>query len=418
MRRPTVPAVLAACAAAVIAWTGAAGAATAAPTSSVTAPTGATVTVPAKPTAKTTTATYSHACSTVVQKGFAHCDALVRTDAGAKAVQPNALPAGLGPADLQSAYKLPSSAAGGGQTVAIVDAQDDPNAESDLATYRSTYGLPACTTANGCFRKVNQNGAASPLPTADAGWAGEISLDVDMVSATCPNCHILLVEANTNSFANLGAAVNTAARLGATAISNSYGGSDASDATSGSFYNHPGIAVTASSGDGGFGVEYPASSQFVVAVGGTSLTRAANARGWTESAWSGAGSGCSAFNPAIPSAASFNTGCPRRAVADVSAVADPQTGVAVFDSVPFQGFSGWLVFGGTSASAPIIASVYGLAGNAATIDANDFPYQHAASLFDVTTGSNGTCSPAQLCTARAGWDGPTGLGTPNGTGAF
>jgi subtilase family serine protease len=221
MRRPTVPAVLAACAAAVIAWTGAAGAATAAPTSSVAAPTGATVTAPAKPAAKTTTATYSHACSTAVAKGFAHCDALVRTDAGAKADQPNALLGALGPADLQSAYKLPSSTAGAGQTVAIVDAQDDPNAESDLATYRSTYGLPPCTTANGCFCKVNQNGAASPLPTADAGWAGEISLDVDMVSAICPNCHILLVEASSASLANLGTAVNRAVTMGAKYVSNS-----------------------------------------------------------------------------------------------------------------------------------------------------------------------------------------------------
>jgi len=329
-----------------------------------------------------------------------------------------ATPSGLFPADLQSAYKLPSATAGAGRTVAIVDAFDDPAAESDLGVYRSQFGLPACTTANGCFRKVGQTGTTS-LPRKNASWAEEISLDVDMVSATCPLCRILLVEATSNSFANLGAAVNTAARLGATAISNSYGGSDASDSTNGAFYNHPGVAVTASSGDGGFGVEYPASSSFVVAVGGTSLRKAAGTtRGWTESAWSGAGSGCSAFNTAIPSAASFNTGCARRAVADVSAVADPNTGVAVFDSVPFQGFSGWLVFGGTSASSPIIASVYGLAGNAATIDANDFPYQHAGSLFDVTTGSNGTCSPSQLCTARAGWDGPTGLGTPNGTGAF
>jgi len=329
-----------------------------------------------------------------------------------------ATPSGLFPADLQSAYKLPSATAGAGRTVAIVDAFDDPAAESDLGVYRSQFGLPACTTANGCFRKVGQTGTTS-LPRKNASWAEEISLDVDMVSATCPLCRILLVEANSNSFANLGAAVNTAARLGATAISNSYGGSDASDSTNGAFYNHPGVAVTASSGDGGFGVEYPSSSSFVVAVGGTSLRKAAGTtRGWTESAWSGAGSGCSAFNTAIPSAASFNTGCARRAVADVSAVADPNTGVAVFDSVPFQGFSGWLVFGGTSASSPIIASVYGLAGNAATIDANDFPYQHAGSLFDVTTGSNGTCSPSQLCTARAGWDGPTGLGTPNGTGAF
>ena len=329
-----------------------------------------------------------------------------------------ATPSGLFPADLQSAYKLPSATAGAGRTIAIVDAFDDPAAESDLGVYRSQFGLPACTTANGCFRKVGQTGTTS-LPRKNASWAEEISLDVDMVSATCPLCHILLVEANSNSFANLGAAVNTAARLGATAISNSYGGSDASDSTNGAFYNHPGVAVTASSGDGGFGVEYPASSSFVVAVGGTSLRKSTGTtRGWTESAWSGAGSGCSAFNTAIPSAASFNTGCARRAVADVSAVADPNTGVAVFDSVPFQGFSGWLVFGGTSVSSPIIASVYGLAGNAATIDANDFPYQHAGSLFDVTTGSNGTCSPSQLCTARAGWDGPTGLGTPNGTGAF
>ena len=351
----------------------------------------------------------------------ASCQALrVDPATSASGVTPAAAtPSGLFPADLQSAYKLPSATAGAGRTIAIVDAFDDPAAESDLGVYRSQFGLPACTTANGCFRKVGQTGSRTALPRKNASWAEEISLDVDMVSATCPLCHILLVEANSNSFANLGAAVNTAARLGATAISNSYGGSDASDSTNGSFYNHPDIAVTASSGDGGFGVEYPASSSFVVAVGGTSLRKAAGTtRGWTESAWSGAGSGCSAFNTAIPSAASFNTGCARRAVADVSAVADPNTGVAVFDSVPFQGFSGWLVFGGTSASSPIIASVYGLAGNAATIDANDFPYQHAGSLFDVTTGSNGTCSPSQLCTARAGWDGPTGLGTPNGTGAF
>jgi subtilase family serine protease len=361
----------------------------------------------------------SRVCSQALP-GHAACNAL-RLDpvAVAGAVTPNATtPSGLFPADLQSAYKLPGATAGAGRTVAIVDAFDDPTAAADLNTYRSQFGLPACTTANGCFRKLNQNGATSPLPAVDTGWAQEISLDVDMVSAICPNCHILLVEANSSSFANLGAAVNRAATLGATAISNSYGGSDSSDATNGHFYNHPGIAVTASSGDGGFGVEYPASSQFVVAVGGTSLRRSTAARGWTETAWSGAGSGCSRFNTAIPSAASFNTGCARRAVADVSAIADPATGVAVFDSTPVGTQSGWLVFGGTSVASPIIASVFGLAGNAATIDANDFPYQHTGSLFDVTSGSNGRCTPTQLCTARAGWDGPTGLGTPNGTGAF
>jgi hypothetical protein len=412
MRRPTVPAVLAACAAAVIAWTGAAGAATAAPTSSVAAPTGASVTVPAKPAAKTTTATYSHACSTAVPRGFAHCDALVRTDAGAKAIQPNALPAGLGPADLQSAYKLPSSTAGGGRTVAIVDAQDDPNAESDLATYRSTYGLPPCTTANGCFRKVNQNGAASPLPTADAGWAGEISLDVDMVSAICPNCHILLVEASTASLANLGTAVNTAVALGAKYVSNSYGGGDSSPSSA---YNHPGVAVTASTGDNGFGVEYPASDSHVVAVGGTSLTRDTSTRGWNETAWSGAGSGCSTINPK-PAWQTAATQCTRKANADVSAVANPATGVAV--NVTFGG-TGFTVFGGTSASSPIIASVYALAGTpAATSSPASFPWSHTGNLFDVVSGSNGTCSPTVLCRAGAGWDGPTGLGTPNGTAAF
>ena len=362
----------------------------------------------------------SKVCSQAVT-GSAACMAVrvdpATTSAGG-ATPAATTPAGLFPADIQSAYQLPGSTAGAGRTVAIVDAYDDPTAEADLGVYRSRFGLPACTTANGCFRKVGQTGT-SALPKKNASWAEEISLDLDMVSATCPNCHILLVEATSPSFANLGAAVNTAARLGATAISNSYGGPDAADATYGAYYNHPGIAVTVSSGDGGYGVEYPASSQYVVAVGGTSLTRAAGTtRGWTESAWSGAGSGCSTLNAAIPSASTFDTGCTRRAVADVSAVADPNTGVAVYDSTPYQGASGWLVFGGTSASAPIIASVYGLAGNAATIDANDYPYQHATSLFDVTTGSNGTCSPTQLCTARAGWDGPTGLGTPNGTGAF
>jgi subtilase family serine protease len=339
--------------------------------------------------------------------GTASCHAWVRTD-----VTPALTPAGYGPADLRSAYKLTASGSSS-QTIAIVDAFDDPNAESDLAVYRSQFGLPACTTANGCFRKVDQNGGTH-YPRRNVGWAEEISLDVDMVSAICPNCHILLVEATTNSLANLGAAVNRAAAMGANAISNSYGGSDASDASFGSFYNHPGIAVTASSGDSGFGAQYPATSHYVTAVGGTHLTAGGGTRGWTETVWSGAGSGCSAFNVALTGAASFNTGCANRAEADVSAVADPNTGVAVYDTFRV---SGWLVFGGTSVAAPIIAGVYGLAGNEASID-NNFPYAHSGSFFDITSGSNGSCSPSQLCNARVGWDGPTGLGTPNGTGGF
>ncbi|HEY7019160.1 MAG TPA: S53 family peptidase [Gaiellaceae bacterium] len=340
------------------------------------------------------------------------CLALVRIDLF-KALAAQAAHDGYGPADLRSAYRLASAAAkrGGSQTVAIVDAYDDPNAEADLAVYCSYYGLPACTTANGCFRKVNQSGGTLPMPPANPDWGLEISLDLDMVSAVCPNCHILLVEATTNLNTDLYTAVDTAAALGANAISNSYGGSESSDETADDVhFNHPGAAITASSGDDGFGVSYPAASPFVTAVGGTSLTKGGSGRGWTESAWSGAGSGCSAFE-AKP-AWQTDTGCARRTVADVSAVADPDTGVAVL----FAGM--WFQVGGTSASSPIIAATYALAGNASSVTAGSYPYSHTASLFDVVGGSNGTCSPAYLCTGTAGYDGPTGLGTPNGAGGF
>jgi subtilase family serine protease len=368
-----------------------------------------------------------HVCSTPA-RGAAACNA-IRNDAvstvvaAAKGVNPAATtPSGYGPADLRSAYNLPSTTAGSGQTVAIVDAYDDPNAEKDLATYRAQYGLPACTTANGCFKKVNQSGGTR-APRANGGWAQEISLDLDMVSAICPSCHILLVEATSSSLGNLGTAVNTAAKLGATAISNSYGGSESSSDTSydSAYFNHPGIAITASSGDNGYGVEYPAASQYVTAVGGTSLTRASTARGWSETAWSGAGSGCSPTDPQPSwqkSVANITGACSRRAVADVSAVADPNTGVAVYDSYSYQGVSGWLVFGGTSVASPVVASVYALAGNAKSVTYGSYPYSHSGSLNDVASGSNGSCSASTLCTAAGGWDGPTGLGTPNGTGAF
>jgi len=350
--------------------------------------------------------------------GSAGCHAIRRdsvTSSGT--VTPNATPSGYGPADLQSAYNLPSSTAGSGQTVAIVDAYDDPNAESDLGVYRSQYGLAACTTANGCFRKVNQSGGTK-YPKANGGWAQEISLDLDMVSAICPNCHILLVEASSSSLTNLGTAVNTAARLGANVISNSYGGSESSSDPSydASYYNHPGVAITVSSGDSGYGVQYPAASQYVTAVGGTTLNRASNTRGWSETVWSGAGSGCSAYDPK-PSWQK-DSGCTNRTVADVAAVADPNTGVAVYDSYSYQGASGWLVFGGTSVAAPVIGSVYALAGNASGVTYGSFPYAHPGSLNDVTSGSNGSCGGSYLCTGGPGYDGPTGLGTPNNTGAF
>ena len=341
--------------------------------------------------------------------GYASCASRVVTDARGKPAA-TTTPAGYGPADIRSAYTLDASDST--QTVAIVDAYDDPNAESDLATYRSHYGLSPCTTANGCFRKVNQNGGTKP-PRANAGWAEEISLDVDMVSATCPSCHILLVEASSNSLANLGTAVNYAAtQPGVAAISNSYGGGEYSTETTdvGRYYTHPGIAITVSSGDNGYGVEFPAAANTVTAVGGTSLRRDSSARGFGETAWSGAGSGCSAYVTKPPW--QKDTGCARRTVADVSAVADPNTGVAVYDTYRD---GGWLVFGGTSVSAPIVGSVYAM-GNPAGSPSQ--PYATPAGLFDVTSGSNGSCSPGYLCTAGAGYDGPTGLGTPNGTSAF
>lgn len=358
---------------------------------------------------------YTHVCSEAFA-GYAHCNAILVTsnlgsDSSASSI------AGYHPADLQAAYNLPSSTAGRGQTVAIVDAYNDPYAESDLGVYRSQFGLPTCTTANGCFRKVNQSGSTT-YPKSNASWSQEISLDLDMVSAICPNCHILLVEANNTSLTNLGTAVNEAARLGANEISNSYGGGESSSDTSydSQYYKHPGIAITVSSGDNGYGVEYPAASRYVTAVGGTTLNRASNSRGWTETAWSGAGSGCSAYDPK-PSWQT-DTGCSKRTVADVSADADPHTGVAVYDSYRYQGVSGWLVFGGTSVASPIIASVYALAGNASSVNYDSSPYSHTSSLNDVTSGSNGSCRGSYLCTAGPGYDGPTGLGTPNGTGAF
>lgn len=343
----------------------------------------------------------------------------------------NANPAGYGPADLQSAYVLPSATSGTGKVVAIVDAYNDPNALSDVNTYRAQFKIPTlaiCTypspTSSGnnqpCFSKVNQKGQASSYPKNNGGWAQEISLDLDMVSAVCPKCSILLVEASSSTFANLGTAVNKAAALGATEISNSYGGGESSSDLSydANYFNHPGIAITASSGDGGYGVEYPAASQYVTAVGGTSLTGAITT-GWSQTAWSGAGSGCSAYDPQPSwqkSVANINSVCARRAVADVSAVADPNTGVAVYDSYTYQGVGGWLVFGGTSVASPLIASVYALAGNAVTY--GSYPYNHTSSLNDVTSGSNGSCGTSVLCNAAPGWDGPTGLGTPNGLGGF
>jgi subtilase family serine protease len=385
-------------------------------------------------------------CSTAIAQSQAHCDARVRTDAKATTLRPARAgqpqpAASIGnsgaydPGYLQSAYNVASvvsAGAGKGQTVAIVDAYDDPNAHSDLDYYRGWFGLPplpACSawpSASACLRKVNQFGAAGSYPGTDSGWALEIALDLEMVSSICPNCSILLVEANSNTYSDLSAAVSEAVTLGADVVSNSYGGGEWSGESGfDAAYNHPGVAITVSSGDAGYGTEYPAASQYVIAVGGTSLTQATNTgtRNGTETAWSGAGSGCSAYE-SKPSWQQ-DRGCGSRTVADVSAVADPGTGVWVYDTF---GESGWLIVGGTSVAAPIVGSVYALAGNrlGTTSSLSSDPYNAVATamanhsalpLFDVTSGSNGACG-MYLCTAVSGYDGPTGLGTPNGVAAF
>ncbi|MER7568964.1 S53 family peptidase [Streptomyces sp. NPDC097941] len=372
-------------------------------------------------------------CATPKKAGELACDSL-RVTGGttafqkARGITPKAAdaatPSGYGPSDLQSAYGLTAASAsnGSGQTIAIVDAYNDPNAEADLAKYRSYYGLPACTTANGCFKKVSQTGSTTSLPSSDSGWSEEISLDLDMVSAIAPNAKILLVEAKSATMANLGKAVNEAVTLGAKFVSNSYGGSESSSDTSydTSYFNHPGVAITVSAGDEGYGAEYPAASKYVTSVGGTALSKSSTTRGWTESVWNtssteGTGSGCSSYD-AKPSWQT-DTGCTKRMISDVSAVADPATGVSVYDSYGVT--AGWYTFGGTSASSPIIASVYALAGTPGSSDyPAQYPYKHTSALNDVTSGNNGSCSTSYFCTAGSGYDGPTGWGTPKGVSAF
>src|SRR4051794_21701617 len=347
---------------------------------------------------------------------------------------------GFGAADIRAAYNLAAAAAtrGKGQTVALVDAYDDPTIESDLNTYRAYYGIPPCTTANGCFRKVNQDGEQGNYPMENPEWEPEIALDTEMVSAICPNCHILLVEANSADetvamsnpvqHSDLGAAVDTAVNLGATEVSNSYGsvGPEPDQTFFDHYYNHPGVAITASSGDEDYGTIWPAASPYVTAVGGTELVRdATTVRGWSESVWGslwpgvipneaqGTGSGCSIWEP--KPAWQHDAGCSGRTVADVSAVAD---NVAIYDSSLEIG--GWGVVAGTSISSPVIASVYALAGNAKSVAYGSYSYSHTHGLFDVTSGSNFTPSQAcgYLCTASPGYDGPTGNGTPNGISGF
>jgi Putative Ig domain len=364
------------------------------------------------------------------------CQAVVGSSSGTAAPAVAGVPAhGYSPASLRSAYGLTSASLhrGSGETVAIVDAYNEPDLARNLASYRSHFHLPACKEASHCLRIVNQNGKTRALPKINASWGVEESLDLDMVSAICPRCRILLVEAASSFTSDLGKAENTAVRMGARFVSNSWSGSEfvGQDSYNKDF-NHPGDAIVFASGDYGYGALYPTDTQYVTAVGGTSLVqRRSGRRAWTESAWGsttsrdgGTGSGCSTLE-AKPSWQraddSSPKGCLNRTENDVAADASYGTGVAVYDT--YQTGAGSAIFkvGGTSVATPIITAVYALAGNPAkgTYPAS-YLYRHTSDFNDVTTGLNGVCEPDRqyLCHARRGYDGPTGLGTPKGTSGF
>jgi hypothetical protein len=334
--------------------------------------------------------------------GRAHCNVLVPSDSTGH-VTPLVAPAGWGAVDLESAYGL-SLSSGGARTVAIVLWDDDPNLESDLGVYRSQYGLPTCTTANGCFKKVNQSGATSPLPTTATGSTNtEWALDASMVSAACPFCNIVVVEANSNDDSDLMAAEDTAASL-AYYVSNSWGQSEFSGETSlESHFDKPGVGIFAASGDSGGGHElYPAASEYVTAVGGTVLSTASGtSRGWSETVWSGAGAGCSPFisKPSWQHDAS----CATRMVADVSAVA---SGVAVFDSVSS---GGWTTVAGTSIATPLTTGIYANTDNRGASPSLSYT---TATFNDVTSGNDESGCTSYECMGVVGYDGPSGNGTP------
>jgi subtilase family serine protease len=301
---------------------------------------------------------------------------------------PSSLIQGYHPNQIRSAYGLVSSKK---STVAIVDAYDDPFAESDLAVYRTAFGLGSCSAANGCLRVVNEEGVAGSYPQTNAAWDQEIALDLDMVSAVCPNCSIILVEANSASIPDLATSVDTAVAMGAKEVSNSYytpewSGELAYD----KHYHHPGVAITVSSGDQP-AAYYPATSRYVTAVGGTSLPSASGG----ETPWKYAGSGCSAYE-ALPEFQKHVAPCHTRGVVDVSAVADPQTGVAMFSTLA----GGWVVAGGTSVGAPVLAAAYALSGNP---QGPDYSYAHPSGFHRLSS---------------RGYALATGLGSPDGLGGL
>ena len=375
-------------------------------------------------------ASFEHSCP-APSTNHATCYALLdKTEEGVKTYTAGSGElGGFDPSELRSAYKLPSTG-GSGQTVAIVDADNDPNAESDLAAYRAHYELSECTKASGCFKKVNQKGEEGSYPENSRSWSEEISVDLDMVSAACPGCHILLVEANSNAIGELAASVIEAIKLGATVIDNGYGLPEEEEtggkgyASYDSDYDHPGIPTTVAAGDAGYDnheesaktPSFPATAPDVISVGGTTLLPSEGGRGWAETVWTESGGGCS-LTQTKPSWQTFYTGCKDRMDNDVAAVADTSTPVSVYDTYEMK--EKWHDFGGTSVSAALMAGAEALSTSfSRSREGAEAFYLAASAMFDITKGTNypteGGCTPASLCNAEVGYDGPSGNGTLDG----
>jgi len=333
-------------------------------------------------------------------------------------------PTGLSPVQTRHAYGFDQiTNQGSGQIIGIVDAYDDPNIESDLGVFDSQFGLTACTSGNGCFQKIYASGSK---PRTNAGWSLEMSLDVEWSHAIAPQAKIILVEAASNSFANLLQAVDVAVQNGASVVSMSFGGSEfSSEASNDTHFAVNGVTFTASSGDSGNGVEYPAASPDVVAVGGTTLNIGSDGSYISETAWSGSGGGQSAYEAEPSYQANYpipNDPSGVRGVPDVAYDADPNTGFSVYDTVRYQGQSGWFQVGGTSAGAPQWAALFAIAnslrvgaGKATLSSTGTAVYSvakanYSLNLHDITSGTNGSCGT--LCTATTGYDYVTGLGSP------
>jgi hypothetical protein len=381
------------------------------------------------------------ACATPVRPGQMACMALLARN-GRHASFDASAPTGYTAQDLWSAYGLTSdeSKTASGETIAVVDAYNDPNAASDLAVYRSKMNLPAmsCSSSSApCLTVVNEYGG-SKLPKSDpsGGWELEESVDLDMVSAICPNCSIVLLEANSANISDLATAERTADKGPEVDVVSDSWGSGAEFIGENQYdqdFYAPGVAIAAAGGDDGYGTQYPAASPYVTSVGGTSLSDTGTA--WTQTAWNSVGSGCSALEPKPPWQTKDDSsprGCLNRTMNDVSADADPDTPVAIYDTVRDPSLGGapdWTNVGGTSVATPIIAGTYALAdivagGQGDALIQGTFPaaypYQAKSGLTPVTTGSNGNCESDRryLCNAGSGYNGPAGLGTPDGVAAF